>query len=96
MSMKFPARIDGSPGDYVLSFRDVPEAITGAGTLEEVKANALDCVVTAMDFYFHDRKLVPCPSPPQKGEFLVPLPVSIATKALSLKRMLETRTTIAD
>lgn len=96
MSMKFAARIDGSPGDYVLTFRDVPEAITGGATLEEVRANALDCLVTAMDFYFEDRKAVPRPSPAQQGEFLVALPASIATKTLLLNRMLETRTSPAE
>ncbi|MBO9741455.1 MULTISPECIES: type II toxin-antitoxin system HicB family antitoxin [Xanthomonas] len=94
--MKFPARIEGTQGDFVLTFRDIPEAITGGATVEEVQALALDCLVTAMDFYFDDRRLVPAPSTPVEDEFLVSLPVSIATKALLLNRMIETKTTPAE
>lgn len=93
---KYPARIEGRHGDYVLRFRDVPEAITGAATVEEAQALAVDCLVSAMDFYFADRKPVPAPSAPQTGDLLVSLPLSIAAKTLLLNRMLETRTTAAE
>lgn len=93
---KYPARIEGTPGDYVLTFRDIPEAITGGATVEEVKALAVDCLVSAMDFYIEDRKPVPAPSQAQPDDLLVALPVSIAAKTLLLNRMLETRTTAAD
>lgn len=94
--MKYPARVEGKPGDYVMTFRDIPEAITGGSTLDEVRANAVDCLVTAMDFYFEDRKAVPAPSAPKAGEFLVELPASVSAKTLLLNRMLETRTTPAE
>ncbi|HVJ38258.1 MAG TPA: type II toxin-antitoxin system HicB family antitoxin [Stenotrophomonas sp.] len=94
--MKYPARIEGKQGDFVLSFRDIPEAVTGAATLEDARDLALDCLVTAMDFYFDDRRQVPPPSKPKKGEFLVALPPSIATKALLLNRMLESKVTPAE
>ncbi len=93
--MKYPARIEGAEGDFVLTFRDVPEAITGGQTKEAAEALALDCLVTAMDFYFNDRRQVPAPSSPQDGEFLVALPPSIATKALLLNRMLQAKVTPA-
>jgi len=94
--MKYAAHIAGRQGDYVLTFRDIPEAVTGAATLDEVRSLALDCLVTAMDFYFDDGRQVPAPSKPKKGEFLVALPPSIATKALLLNRMLQSRVTPAE
>lgn len=96
MPMKYPARIEGKPGDYVMTFADIPEAITGGSTLEEVNANAVDCLVTAMDFYFEDRKAVPAPTAPEAGDVLVELPASVSAKTLLLNRMLETRTTPAE
>ncbi len=96
MPMKYPARIEGKSGDYVMTFRDIPEAITGGSTLDEVRANDVDCLVTAMDFYFEDRKAVPAPTAPKAGEVLVELPASVSAKTLLLNRMLETRTTPAE
>ena len=96
MAMKYPARVEGEPGDYVMTFRDIPEAITGGSTLDEVRANAVDCLVTAMDFYFEDRKAVPAPTAPKAGDVLVELPASVSAKTLLLNRMLETRTTPAE
>ena len=94
--MKYPARIEGKHGDFVLTFRDVPEAVTGAATPEDARDLALDCLVTAMDFYFDERRQVPPPSKPKKGEWLVALPPSISTKALLLNRMLEAKVTPAE
>jgi len=88
--------IEGGAGDFVLRFRDIPEAISGAATVEEARDLALDCLVTAMDFYFEGRRQVPPPSRPRRGEFLVALPPSVAAKVLLLNRMLQARVTPAE
>ncbi|KQM68761.1 type II toxin-antitoxin system HicB family antitoxin [Xylophilus sp. Leaf220] len=77
----FPARFEPDPdGGYVVTFRDIPEAITQGDTMEEAQSMAADALLTAMDFYFEDRRLVPEPSPAQSGEILVSLPLSAAAK----------------
>ena len=94
--MKYAARIEGDTGDFVLRFRDIPEAISGGATMQEARDLALDCLVTAMDFYFDDRRQVPPPSKARRGEFEVALPPSVAAKVLLLNRMLQERVTPAE
>ena len=36
-------------GGFVVTFRDIPEAITQGDTLEEARAEAADALLTAMD-----------------------------------------------
>jgi antitoxin HicB len=51
-------------GQYVVTFRDIPEAITQGDTEAEALDMAADALLTAMDFYFEDRRPVPPPSAP--------------------------------
>lgn len=83
-------------GGYTVTFRDIPEAITQGDSLEEAQAAALDALVTAMDFYFEDGRPVPTPTQPHKGEVVVTLPPSIATKVALLNLMLERNARPAD
>jgi antitoxin HicB len=41
-----------------------------------------------MEFYFDDRRAVPEPSKPKRGQSLVELPASVAAKALLLNEMI--------
>lgn len=52
--MKFPVTLtpDEADGGFVVTFHDIPEAITQGETVEE----ALE---TAMEFYFEDKRAVP-------------------------------------
>ena len=51
---------------YLVTFPDVPEAVTGAKERAEAIELAADALTTAMDFYFEDRRPVPMPSPLKK------------------------------
>lgn len=50
---------------------------------------AEDVLISSMDFYFDDRRTVPLPSKPLKGERLVELPLSIAAKVLLLNEIIK-------
>lgn len=93
--LNYPARLEKDGAAYVVSFRDVPEALTSARTQKEALRMASDALVTAMDFYFEDRRQVPMPSKPRKGEAMVELPTSVAAKVLLLNAMLSERVTPA-
>ena len=54
--LSYPARIRRDGEGFVVSFPDIPEALTGAETREEALAMAADALTTAMDFYFEDRR----------------------------------------
>lgn len=85
---KFTPEVDGG---YSVTFRDIPEAITQGDTLEEAQAEAVNALVTAMEFYFEDNRPVPEPSKARRGEALVQLPPSVATKVMLLNLMLQER-----
>ncbi|WP_313460647.1 hypothetical protein [Stenotrophomonas sp.] len=83
MSISYPAKIDGKEGDYVMTFRDIPEAITGGATIDIVLANAVDCLATAIEFYVDDRRPLPIPSSAENGDILVELPPQCRRRAVT-------------
>ncbi len=88
--MLYPSKFDlQDDGCYVVSFRDIPEALTQGYSLEEAKENALDSLITAFDFYFEDNRAIPLPSEALEGEYLIELPISVWSKVLLLNAMLE-------
>ncbi|NNP68946.1 type II toxin-antitoxin system HicB family antitoxin [Acinetobacter sp. Ac_5812] len=92
--MFYPANFIKEPdGSYVVTFRDIPEAITQGDTLEEAKDMAQDALITAMDFYFEDERSIPLPSKGVKGEELIEVPISISSKVYLLNLMLEKKVT---
>ena len=48
---------------------------------------AADALTTAMDFYFESRRSVPPASVPKRGQVLIDLPASVASKVLLLNEM---------
>ena len=87
--MKFPVtfQFDDVHGGYVVSFRDIPEAITQGETVEEALAMAQESLEMAMEFYFEDKRAVPTPSKPKRGQRVVELPASLSAKVLLLNEM---------
>lgn len=83
-------------GGYVVTFRDIPEAITQGHTLEEAKAMAADALLSAMDFYLEERLAVPSASKALASEQLVALPISVSAKVALLNSMVESKTRPAD
>lgn len=76
-------------GKFILvTFTDVPEAITQGNSREHALAVAKDALATAMDFYFDDQRPVPMPSKAKRGQAVVELPPSLAAKVLLLNEML--------
>jgi len=87
--MKYPATFEtAEEGGFVVTFRDIPEAITQGDDEAEALDMAADALLTAMDFYFEDRRPVPLPSVAQEGERLIELPLSASAKVLLLNEML--------
>ncbi|WP_321818326.1 MULTISPECIES: type II toxin-antitoxin system HicB family antitoxin [unclassified Paraburkholderia] len=95
--LRYPARFEpAEEGGFVVTFRDVPEAITQGDTIEEARAMAADALFTAMDFYFEDKRSVAAPSKLQKGEEFVALPASVSAKVLLLNEFLSQKVTAAE
>jgi antitoxin HicB len=75
-------------GGFVVTFRDIPEAITQGETIEEALAMAAEALESAMDFYFEDKRAVPMPSPAKRRQHVVELPISLSAKVLLLNEMI--------
>lgn len=87
--LNYPARFQKERDGYVVTFRDIPEALTSGATKKEAMEMAADALATAMEFYFEDRRQVPMPTKARKGEDVVELPASVAVKVLLLNEMLK-------
>ena len=87
-SRDYPAVLTpNGEGGFIVTFPDVPEAITEIWNKEELKKTATDCLVTAVDFYIEDHRLFPAPSKPKKDNVIIQLPISISAKILLLNTM---------
>jgi antitoxin HicB len=86
--MKFPVKLSKEPeGGYTVTFPDIPEAITCGESIEDALYHAKDALESAMDFYLDDKRPVPAPSKPKRGQHTVELPASVAAKVLLLNEM---------
>nr|WP_313091242.1 type II toxin-antitoxin system HicB family antitoxin [Moraxella sp. CTOTU48268] len=86
--MQYPATFLQEDGGYIVTFRDIPEALTQGDSYEEALEMAQDALATAMDFYFEDNRPVPMPTQALDGEVMVSLPLSVWSKVLLLNEML--------
>ena len=79
----FPATLtpDLEDGGFVVTFRDLPEAITQGDTLEECLAEAADCLEEALAARIDDNLTIPMPSKLENREKRVSLPLQMALKA---------------
>lgn len=61
----------GDESGIVVTFRDVPEAITGGETFGEALEYAKDALTVAKDFYTERGQVPPVPSAPMPGDVMV-------------------------
>ncbi len=81
-SFTYPATLTpDEDGGFVVTFRDLPEAITQGDTLDAALLEAADCLEEAVAGRIDDGLDIPAPSPRQKGESLVAVPLQMAMKA---------------
>ena len=85
----YPARLNKVGTGYVVSFRDIPEALTEGRTKVEALEMNEKTLDTAMDFYFEEARQVPDPARARKDEVLITLPTSLSAKVLLLNEMLK-------
>jgi antitoxin HicB len=81
----FPAVIEKlGDDDFLATFPDVPEAMTGGASLAEVRENAVDALEEAILAYLAHGRPIPTPREPGGGEEAVILdPVTAARAALA-------------
>ena len=76
----WPAELERKEnGSILVSFPDVPEALTEGETEVEALALAQDCLVAALGGYLEERRSIPRPSP-ARGRTTVSLPALTTAK----------------
>ena len=87
--MRFPAIFArAKEGGFVVTFPDIPEAITQGDNEAEATDAARDALETALDFYLEAGRRVPSPSRPKRGHRMIELPASVSAKVLLLNEMI--------
>lgn len=86
--MRYPIHIKPDGKHFLVSFPDIPEALTQGKSEEEALAMAAEALDTALDFYFEQPREVPAPSPIKRGGRFVELPASLSAKVLLLNEMI--------
>ena len=87
--MRYPVKLTSAKeGGFVVTFPDIPEAITQGDDYDSALESGLDALITSLDFYFEDGRAVPVPSRIKRGYAAVELPPSVVAKVLLLNTML--------
>jgi antitoxin HicB len=68
---KYPATITKDGRDLLVTFKDIPEAITFGKTEADALSNAVDALETGLSFYVDARKPLPKPSKAKRGQKLI-------------------------
>lgn len=89
MRYLYPVDLEPEPeGGYVVTFPDVPEAITQGDDRDEALRNAVDALVCGLSFYVDGKKPLPVPSP-LRGSPGIEVPPLVAAKLALYSVMLE-------
>jgi antitoxin HicB len=69
VNLDYPVRLKpAEEGGYVVTFPDVPEAITQGEDREEALLRAVDALETALEFYTDDGRDLPRAGKPRRGQ----------------------------
>ena len=86
-AMAYPATVHSAEDGVTVTFRDLPEAVTGGDTLAVARTLARDALTVALEIRLAGREIVPAPAAPKAGEILVAPTARVASKALILHLM---------
>ena len=95
--LRYPAQFKAAEeGGFVVTFPDIPEAITQGEDEEDAMLHAADVLESAIDGYIEDGIPIPAPSKLKRGQHWVELPASYAAKVLLLNEMMTQKIRPAD
>ena len=89
--MRYPFDIKRDGKYFLVTFPDIPEAITQGRSLTEARKAARDVLESALDFYCEELLTVPSPSRIKATQEFVELPASLTAKVLLLNEMVRQR-----
>ena len=71
---QYPAKLTKDGPNTLVTFRDVPEAITFGANEKEALENAVDALVTGLSLYVDTGKALPKPIRVKRGQKIISLP----------------------
>ena len=92
MRLAYPVKLDVEDGTVLVSFSDIPEALTEGADEAEALSEAVDCLVAALGGYVAGRRDIPRASP-ARGRPVVELPALVAAKVALYQAMREQKVT---
>lgn len=92
----YPAKITKDGDLYVITFRDVEEAITQTDSKEKVVKAAISVLKDVASVYMNEGKSFPLASTKRKGEILIELPISFSAKIVLHNSMIKNNVRQAD
>ena len=87
---------DKNDGGFVVSCRDIPEAITQGETAAEALDDAAGALQAALELRIEEALAIPLPTEKKRGEHWVSVPVATAMKAALYVTMQEQGVTKSD
>ncbi|MGV0998270.1 MAG: type II toxin-antitoxin system HicB family antitoxin [Fluviibacter sp.] len=66
--LNYPVMLTPDDGTFLVTFPDVPEAITFGADEDEALLHAVDALETGLSFYVDERKPLPTPRKPKRGQ----------------------------
>jgi len=85
MRYVYPARLEAHEGTVIVTFRDLPEAVTEGRDQADAYLQATDCLDAALLFRLKEGASIPPPSRVQRGEAAIPATPAIAAKAAFIR-----------
>jgi antitoxin HicB len=90
LSVGFPARVKkGRDGFHMVTFRDVPEAMTDDREIDAAMLSAADALTAALAGYVKEGRRLPPPSKPRPGETVIHADPSFSAKVALRQLMAE-------
>lgn len=78
-----------SNGTLLVTFPDIPEAISVGENVEDALVQGLEALEAAFEIYFNEKRIIPAPSEAEPGQHVVTLPVLVASKVLLANEAVE-------
>lgn len=95
--LRYPVKLTKDDnGTLLVTAPDLPEMATFGDDVADALARAMDAIATALQSRVTDRKEIPAPSAPKRGQYLVALPAIVAAKLALYRAMIETGTRKSD
>ena len=77
LMLSYPVNLERDNNNtYLVTFPDIPEAVSVSDDEDEALLNALDALESAIEIYFDEKREVPAPSKPERAQRVVTLPTS--------------------